>query len=63
MTPDELRELKGELQDLLQKGFIHPSVSPWGARVLFFKKDSFLGMYIDYMQLNQVTIKNEISFA
>ena len=38
MAPAELKELKAQLQELLDKGFIRPSVSPWGAPVLFVKK-------------------------
>ncbi|XP_070018086.1 uncharacterized protein [Nicotiana sylvestris] len=38
MAPTELKELKEQLKDLLEKGFIRPSVSPWGAPVLFFCK-------------------------
>ncbi|XP_027767800.1 uncharacterized protein LOC114074085 [Solanum pennellii] len=53
-------ELKEKLQDLLSKGFIRPSVSPWGAPVLFVKKkDGSMRMCIDYRQLNKVTIKNK----
>lgn len=60
MTPAKLKELKEQLRDLLEKGFIRPSVSPWGAPVLFVKKkDGSLRMYIDYRQLNKVTIKNK----
>ncbi|XP_070057486.1 uncharacterized protein [Nicotiana tomentosiformis] len=60
MAPSELNELKKQLQDLLDKGFIRPSVSPWGAPVLFVKKkDGSLQMCIDYRQLNKVTIKNK----
>ena len=56
----ELRELKVQLQDLLDKGFIRPSTSPWGASVLFVKKkDGSLRLCIDYMQLNKVTTKNK----
>ena len=56
----ELRELKVQLQDLLDKGFIHPSTSPWGAPVLFVKKkDGSLRLCINYRQLNKVTIKNK----
>ncbi|XP_070015583.1 uncharacterized protein [Nicotiana sylvestris] len=52
MAPAELRELKEQLKDLLEKGFIRPSVSPWGAPVLFVrKKDGSLRMCIDYRQL------------
>ncbi|XP_060182450.1 uncharacterized protein LOC132612133 [Lycium barbarum] len=59
MAPAELKELKAQLKDLLDKGFIRPSVSPWGAPVLFVrKKDGSLRMCIDYRQLNKVTIKN-----
>ena len=57
MTPIELKELKTQLQQL--KGFIRPSVSPWGTPVLFVKKkDGFIRLGIDYRQLNHVTIKN-----
>ncbi|XP_070025917.1 uncharacterized protein [Nicotiana sylvestris] len=60
MAPAELRELKEQLKDLLDKGFIKTSTSPWGAPVLFVrKKDGSLRMCIDYMQLNKVTIKNK----
>ncbi|CAN4123904.1 unnamed protein product [Withania somnifera] len=60
MAPAELRELKEQLKDLLEKGFIKPSMSPWGAPVLFVrKKDGTLRMCIDYKQPNRVTIKNK----
>ena len=60
MASAELKELKEKLKDLLERGFIRPSVSPWGARVLFTKKkDGSLRMCIDYRQLNKVTIKNK----
>ena len=60
MAPAELRELKAQLQELLNKGFIRPSASPWGAPVLFVKKkDGSFRMCIDYRQLNKVTIKNK----
>ena len=60
MAPAELRESKEQLKDLLEKGFIRPSISPWGAPVLFVrKKDGSLRMCIDYRQLNKVTIKNK----
>ena len=59
MTLVELQELKVQIQDLLDKGFIKPRTSPWGALVLFTKKkDKTLRVCIDYRQLNRVTIKN-----
>ncbi|KAH0773702.1 hypothetical protein KY290_010839 [Solanum tuberosum] len=60
MALAELKELKEQLKDLLDKGFIQPSISPWGTQVLFMKKkDGSLRMCIDYCQLNKVTIKNK----
>ena len=60
MAPAEMRELKAQLEDLLSKGFIRPSISPWGAPVLFVKKkDGSLRLCIDYRQLNRVTIRNQ----
>ncbi|KAA0067484.1 ty3-gypsy retrotransposon protein [Cucumis melo var. makuwa] len=59
MAPAELKELKVQLQELLDKGFIRPSVSPWGAPVLFLKKkDGSMRLCIDYRELNKVTVKN-----
>ena len=50
MVPVELQELKVQVHDLLDKGFIRPSTSPWGASVLFAKKkDKTLRLCIDYM--------------
>ena len=59
MAPVELQELKVQLQELLDKGFIRLSTSPWGAPVLFAKKkNKTLRLCIDYRKLNRVTIKN-----
>ena len=60
MAPIELKELKTQLQELLDKGFIRPSVSPWGALILFVKKKvGTHRMCIDYRQINKVTVKNK----
>jgi hypothetical protein len=60
MTRDELVELKIQLQDLLDKGYIRPSSSPWGCPALFvMKKDKELRLCVDYRSLNAVTIKNK----
>jgi hypothetical protein len=58
-TP-ELQELKIQLKELLDLGLIHPSVSPWGAIVIFMtKKDGSWRLCIDYRQLNKEMIKNQ----
>jgi hypothetical protein len=60
MPPNELAELKTQLQDLLEKGIIRPSSSPWGCPAIFVKKkDRTLQMCMDYRPLNEVTIKNK----
>jgi hypothetical protein len=60
MPPNELAELKLQLQELLDKGYIRPSASPWGCPALFVKKkDHSLRLCVDYRPLNAVTIKNK----
>jgi hypothetical protein len=60
MPPKKLAELKIQLLELLDKGFIHPSASPWGCSALFVKKkDDSLRLYVDYRPLNAITIKNK----
>jgi hypothetical protein len=60
MAPTELAKLKLQITELQQKGYIHPSSSPWGAPVLFVtKKDGSMRMCINYRSLNEVTIKNK----
>jgi len=60
MFASELGELKKQLEGLLEKQFIRPSVSPWGAPVLLVKKkNGSMRLCVDYQQLNKVTIKNQ----
>jgi hypothetical protein len=60
MSREELVELKIQLKELLDKGFIRPSSSPWGCPALFVsKKDEGLRLCVDYRPLNAVTIKNK----
>jgi len=60
MSPFELAELKKQLEELLEKQFIRPSVSPWGAPILLVKKkDGSFRLCVDYCQLNKFTIKNK----
>jgi hypothetical protein len=62
MAPVELEELKIQLKDLLDKGYIYPSSSPWGCLALFMKKkDDDLRLCVDYRLPNAVTIKNKYS--
>ena len=62
MPPKELAELKIQLQELLDKGYIRPSSSPWVCPALFVKKkDDSLRLCVDYQPLNAVTIKNKYS--
>ena len=60
MSTPELKELQMQLEELLKKGYIRSSVSPWGAPVLFVKKkDRILRLCIDYTQLTKATVKNK----
>ncbi|CAN6710507.1 unnamed protein product [Malus baccata var. baccata] len=60
MSPPELEELRKQLNELLDAGYIQPSKSPYGAPVLFQrKKEGSLRLCIDYRALNKITIKNK----
>ena len=60
MALTKLKELKEQLPELLEKGFLRPSASPWGAPVLFMKKkDGTMRLCINYRELNQVTVRNK----
>jgi hypothetical protein len=60
MSIEELKELKKQLIELQEAGYIRPSSSPWGAPVLFVqKKDGSQRMCVDYRSLNDVTVKNK----
>jgi hypothetical protein len=60
MSSTQLIELKKHIKELLEKGFIRPSSSPWGPPVIFVKKkDGTQRMCVDYRLLNEVTIKNK----
>jgi hypothetical protein len=60
LAPSEMEEFMAQLQDLLEQGYIRPSMSPWGAPVLFVKKkDRSMRMCIDYRKLNKLTVKNK----
>jgi hypothetical protein len=62
MSPVEMKELKIQLQGLLDKGYIRPSTSPWGCSALFVeKKEEELHLCVDFRSLNVVTIKNKYS--
>jgi hypothetical protein len=60
MSTPNMKEFKMKLEEILKKGYIHPSVSPWGAPILFVKKkDGTLRLYIEFRKLNKVTIKKK----
>jgi hypothetical protein len=60
MSTPKLVDIKLQLKDMIDKGYIHPSVSPWGALALFVeKKDVTLRLCIGYRKLNKMTIKNK----
>jgi hypothetical protein len=59
MVPNELAELKTHLQELLNKGYIWPSYSPWGCPALFVMKDKTQRLCVDYRSLNAMTMKNK----
>ena len=61
MAPAKLKELKTQLQELIDKRFIQPSFSHWGAPVLFKKEDVTMRSYTDSRWLNKITVRNRCS--
>ena len=60
MAPLELKELKKQLEELIEEGFIRLTISPWRAPAMFVKKkDESMRLYIDYRKLNRITVKNK----
>ena len=63
LAPPELEELRKQLKELIEAGYIQPSKAPYGAPVLFQKKhDGSLRLCIDYRALNKITVKNKYPF-
>jgi len=63
MGTPKLKELQMQLEELLKKGYIHPSVSPWGTPIIFVnEKGQTFRLCIDFRQLNKVTLKNKYPF-
>jgi len=63
MSTPEFKELQMQLEEILKKGYICPSMSPLGAPVLFFhNKDGSLILCIDFRQFNKVTMNNKYHF-
>ncbi|GJY36974.1 putative reverse transcriptase domain-containing protein [Tanacetum coccineum] len=63
LAPSEMKELLDQLKELLEKGFIRLSSSPWGAPMLFVKKkDESFSMCIDCRELNKLTVKNRTRY-
>lgn len=59
LTPLEMEEPRNQLLELMDRGFVRPSSSPWGAPILFVKKkDDTMCICIDYRELNKITVKN-----
>jgi hypothetical protein len=64
MSTPEMKELQMQLEELIKKGYIRPSVSPWGALVLFVKKkDGTLRLCIDFRQVEQGNCEEQVSFS
>jgi hypothetical protein len=63
VSGSELVELKKQIDELLEKGYIRPNTSPWATPVLFVEKDDMKMMCIDYKALNEVTVKNKYPYT
>lgn len=62
LEPLEIKELRKQLQELINRGFICPSSSLWGAPIIFVKKDGTMRMCINYCELNKITIRIGIHY-